>query len=449
MPWRPVLLFLVLLSALAALPGDPAGPFDPRTGARADGFVLEMPAAAAAIEPFSSVFHALAGAPDYRLAAVSTLVWVALFPLFLVRPARRALAVCASAIGLFACYVLFCALVPLPGWRVRAKAPGAVIADLQTHTLASHDGIVSIEDNLELHAARGCDVVAVTEHEDSSGSDEAMELAEKAPELPAVLPGVELREKGGGYLLGLGTTLSRERIEPEDLRDPTRFAAFVRRPTERFPDGGAALALAWKLGDADVGRLVSAGVDGFEIANFGHPVIPPPVRDALLRAQAAHGLPLVSSSDWHGWSGAWRTWTAFRVPPGTPKREFADAVLGILRERRAQDVLPLTAGRLGEPSLFRVAFAPFIETVRYARELSWERVLSWWAWAGLLLCAGKALSRRTLLVTLSFVLAAGLLASGGSLLASAASGFAFRTGCWACAAGVILAVIGGLHAKRS
>ncbi|MFA5138014.1 MAG: hypothetical protein WC728_02185 [Elusimicrobiota bacterium] len=469
MPWKAVLLFLVLLSALAALPGDPAGPFDPRSGARADGFVLEMPATASAIEPFAAPFHALAGAPDYRLAAVSTLVWVALFPLFVVRPTRRALAACGWAIGLFACYVLFCALVPLPSWRLRAKAPGTVIADLQTHTLASHDGIVSAEDNLELHAARGCDVVAVTEHDDSSGSYEALDLAEAAPGLPAVLPGVELRERGGGYLLGLGTTLSRKRIEPEDLRDARKFVAAARRPNERFPDGGAVLALSWKLKGPDVSRLVSAGVDGFEIANFGHPVPNPDAEAAMLLAQSKHGLHLVSSSDWHGWSGAWRTWTAFRVPPGTPKREFADVVLEILRERRTQDVLPLTAGRLGQQPLLRTAFAPVIEAVRYARELSWERVLSWWIWAGLLLAARRALLRvrlrpgRVGLIVLLAVLGTGLVIAGASLLLSFASGetstaFPARIGAWgaaagsmACMAGAVLSYLecGGPHAKRT
>ncbi len=412
---------LVLLTILAALPFAPEGPFDARTYERAEGVRLEFPAWGALIEPLAAVGHAVAGAPDLRVAGFSTLAWAFFLggAVTLVLGLRRrsaavglrALGGAAAAGGVFLLYVGFVMLLPMSGWRLVADDPELVLADLHTHTFRSHDGVASARENLERHRAWGCDVVALTEHGDEQSpvprsSIEAARLALEDDSLPGVIPGVEFRDSEGRFLLRLGP----------------------------FPPGGelaprVVLALAWRLDEGDVRRLAAFDIDGFEIANSGHPDVPEDVRRAILEEAEERGLVLVASSDYHGWGGFSRTWTAVRVP-GVSRASAgkAAAVLAALKGRRAKDVLPVVAGYLGPPSAARAVFAPFVEAVRYAMELSPLRVVMWWVWAGIICAAAGGLRRvglrpgRCLLSLVLLVLGGGLVYEGAQLLGAWAAG---------------------------
>jgi hypothetical protein len=457
---------LVVLTTLAAVQGNPAGPLDARTGEWAEGFTLEFPASGAFVEPLASLGHALAGAPDWQVAAKSTLVWAALLSAGVClalearrRPRRRTLVVAlraagAAAVGagVFVVYVAFCLAVRLPSWRLVAESSDLIVADLQTHTFGSHDGLIDTRSNLEWHAARGCDVVAVTEHDDPRGAVEARALAESAPDLPAVIPGAEVWWTDA-FLLALN--FERGPSLPWRCRREDFIGAIHRG------HGGAVLALAWRVAPDGAHRLAEEGVDGFEIANLGHPDMPEEVRGAILDEAERRGLVLVSSSDWHGWGGFWRTWTAVRASGAASmsRRERAEAVVRALRERRAGDVIPLVAGRVGPPSTARAVFAPFAELVRYARELSGWRVLGWWFWAVVLLAAAEGLAAlrlhrgRVFLAAFLAVLGAGMIGRGAILVAAWARGAtstafpaevgakALALGAAALAAGVVIALL--------
>jgi hypothetical protein len=455
--WVAALKWLVVLTVLAALPIDPEGPLDARTHERADDFHLEFPIAGAAVEPFAAPGHAIAGAPDVRVAAISTLVWVLMVAAgvtILVElrraPGRawwaaalRTFAGGGAAAGVFLVYCAFAVLVRFPSWRLEHDDPDVVVADLQTHTFGSHDGVVSARDNLEWHRARGFDVVAVTEHDDATGSIEARKLADFfADDLPAVIPGVEMRSGEGAYLLALG--LDPE-IGPKVLRAREDLVSESVHTLHR----GAVVALAWKLDADDARRLAGAGVDGFEIANAGHPDLPDRTRKAVLDVARGRGLVLVASSDWHGWGGFWRTWTAVRVEGAAklPPSGKAASVLAALRERRTGDVIPLVAGHVGPPGVARAILSPAVEALRYAAELSWPRVASWWVWTALAALATAGLRRaglrpgRTLLGLLLLVLGAGLVWKGGALIWAKATGltatsFPRDVGLWAVGVGV-------------
>ena len=458
------LMGLVLLTLLAVLPGNPAGPYDARTNQRVEGFRLEFPTAGAIIEPFAAPSHVLSGALDYRVAILSALVWAFFLGGLCCtewksrpwrwreswRPVLKAVAAGVASAVIFAAYALFCLLVRMPGWSLVSETGDFIIADLQSHTFGSHDGIVSASENLALHRARGCDVVAVTEHNDTQGSAAAEELSRRDASLPAVIPGVELRERGIAYLLGLNVYVRREDVKDLDLRDPAKFAAYVHGyPSGKDEHGGAVLALSWRLTGNDVYRLTAAGVDGFEIANFGHPIVQDGARQAMLNLHREQGIALVSSSDWHGWGGAWRTWTAVKAPGKRQleRSERARAVLAALRGRDTQDIIPLVAGRFGVPTMLHSVLAPFTEAVRYARELSAVRVTFWWLWVALLFGATALMDRAqfrarwVLLASLLLVVGTGLTLSGAGLIRSWISGeasypFPARIGAWALALGI-------------
>src|SRR5262249_24803601 len=193
-----------------------------------------------------------------------------------------------------------------------------IVADLHSHTVASHDGIASRDENLAYHRARGYDVVAITEHFSGVWRSTPFPSANER-ERPETISGVEVGVSSfginRGFLLVLG-------IRPDvDLpygllnQDEGRLLEDRVKQFISAAHGvhAAVLALSYRLSPEDIERFSEAGIDGFEVANFGHPNMPEAVRIALLKVQKAHRIALVASTDWHGWGGFGRTWTLFKA----------------------------------------------------------------------------------------------------------------------------------------
>ena len=144
--------------------------------------------------------------------------------------------------------------------------------------------------------------------------------------------------------------------------------------------GGAVVALSYLLDPRDIDLFAAAGVDGFEVANFGHPEMTEDVREFLLKAQNTYRIALVASTDWHGWGRFGRTWTLFKTQGIASPRERSEQVIQLLRDRDPDRIVSVVSQAIGRPSPLRSIFAPFVETIRYATELSPMRVASWWLW---------------------------------------------------------------------
>ncbi|KAB2637877.1 MAG: hypothetical protein DVB25_09105, partial [Verrucomicrobia bacterium] len=69
---------LLALTLCAVLPIHPQGPFDARDFTRLSGMRLESSVIGALIEPWTAPFHILAGAPDFRLAGLASVIWLIL-----------------------------------------------------------------------------------------------------------------------------------------------------------------------------------------------------------------------------------------------------------------------------------------------------------------------------------------------------------------------------------
>lgn len=398
-----VLASLLLLSVLALLPWDPLGPFDARDYSLLPDMRIDYPSAAAVLEPLIAPGHILMGAPDFRLAFISTAVWLAVLAAVWGwlrggawwRRLLRASGWAISAVWCLAAYLLFVSHVHFPGWRLVTSNPDSVVADLQSHTLGSHDGLVRAPVNLSWHDARGYDVTAITEHDDPGGSFYTQRLAaQNFPHL-GVIAGAEVGSEYGGFLLAMG--LQEGLAIPSFWDDRTDYARrFI--DTVHNDHGGAVISMAWRLDAAAVRQLAASGVDAFEITNNGHPDIPAEVRANMLELARTGQVVLVSSTDWHGWGGFSRTWTVFDIPgaSGMDAQQRAAAVVRLLRERNGAAITPVVAGYLGPPSTLRLILTPAVELMRYAAELSAPRVIAWWLWSGVLLLGGYQLARRGL-----------------------------------------------------
>ena len=432
---RGVLILLGVLTVAALLPWNPLGPFDARDYAALPDMQLHYPLVASLLEPLVAPGQALMGAPDFRLAFGATAVWLgvaaALWALWRGGPwwrrLLRAPALAFSAMWCLAAYLLFVSHVHFPGWRLSVDDPDAVIADLQSHTLGSHDGLVRAPYNLRWHLARGYDVAAITEHDDPRGSFYTQHVAKQEFPQIGVIPGAEVGSEYGGFLLGLG--LKEDKMIPNFWEDRSDYARrFIDTVHNRHQ--GAVVSMAWHLSADHVRTLAAAGVDGFEIANNGHPDIPQPVREAMLELGRAGKVVLVADTDWHGWGGFNRTWNVFHIPGAVQmnSQQRADAVVATLRARNGTAVTPVVAGYLGPPSTLRLIFTPLAELVRYGAELSLPRLAAWWLWGGLLIAATPWLLRRgvrplrVVLIGWLAVVGAGLLWRGVQIYFTAPQG---------------------------
>ncbi len=400
---RVVLLLLLVLSVAALSPWHPAGPFDPRTYARLAHMQLAYPLSSILWEPLTAPGNAIVGAPDFRVAFAVTAFWLGVAAaIWAWRRGgvwwRRGLRTTGWAVFAPWCliaYMLFISNIHFPGWRLNPHDPDTVIADLHSRTLGTQDASVLGLFKLGWSLARGFNVVAVTAHDDPHGSFSAQQAAAREFPQLGVIPGVEVPDTDGDYLLGLGLKpgVQIPRFSSDRLDYARRFAAAIHDQHH-----GAVISLGWHLDIDAVHRLAAAGVDGFEIANNIHPDTPKDVRAAILDVAQKDRLALVASSDWHRWGGAVRAWTLFHIPGAaamTPQQR-ADAVVAALRNHDAAAVTPVVAGYIGEPSIARIVFAPFVEAVRYGAELSFPRLLGWWVWGGLSIAAAAALERRGL-----------------------------------------------------
>jgi len=415
------LSFLGFITLFALLPWQPQGPFDARDWSLIEGLSLTMPWWVIFIEPFAAFGQIIAGSADFRLTALAFAFWsgVSSWCLVFFRHGvvwRRF--VSASMVSLFVMWcvctlILLFSFVHFPGWQLQNDDVQWLAADLQTHTIGSHDGFVRVDENLRWHEQRGYDVISVTEHNDPQGSFYAKKLAHSTDRL-VVISGIEVANEFNGFLLGLGlnSKLPVKVWQRGEKKFSRRFSQEISQQ-----HGGAVISLAWRLSPEDVETLVNDGVHAFEIMNAGHPNIPDSVRNEMLRMEREGRIRLVSSSDWHGWSGASRTWTLFRVPDAEKMshQERAEAIVKLLREGSSSDVIPIVAGYQGDVSLLHTVFSPLVETARYAAELSPLRLLSWWLWAiviGLLAHGFKAYQ----LAPLPAFTSIGLLSVGAVLL---------------------------------
>jgi hypothetical protein len=190
--------------------------------------------------------------------------------------------------------------------------------------------------------------------------------------------------------------------------------------------------------------LTDLGVDGFEIANRGHPELDPAMRAALRSANNA-GLPLIASSDFHGWGTIMDTWTVIRRKDNRTSPEAA--VLSALREHRPEDIIPVSAHPMGAMSFGSAIVAPFYTAVQYGRNLTLPGLISWWSWVAIITLISWWLGRNAwrpgmvLLATVELIVGGNLIAHGTTLISRWWQGITF--GAFVGEIGAMLCLLGG------
>ncbi len=263
-------------------------------------------------------YNIISGAPSVKFAVISSVIWIIILcylltfyddpgktPVikkisFFVRFSKKKrheklesfLLLCVVCVIILTGYSIFCLYVRLPGWRLTPDTDDYLLVDLHNHTDKSHDGVISAYDNLSWHYKHGYDIVVISEHNNTMGSDKADEIARQNTFLPLVLRGIEVCSDISGtkdaFMVGIGDfpALDKKKITRLKLnKQAGKFIDYIKNSDDgRSNAKGVVIALAYKLTPADILILVKEGVDGFEIANYGHPEIPAKVRRAVLNA---------------------------------------------------------------------------------------------------------------------------------------------------------------------
>ena len=218
------------------------------------------------------------------------------------------------------------ALVPRPMVALRSANPADVLVDFHSHTHRSHDGRwgFDVESNRAWHGAAGFNAVYVTDHQTMEGWQV---LADRGALQPAgnrvreaslagtgavsstaiILPGIETVVPGAHLnLLGVSSASAPLFRHARDLDT----AAFAMAPSAGRPL--VLLTLPFDLGRSP-GR--APRIDAIEISNgsprgLGFARL---YRTRILSLADSLRVPVVASSNNHGWGATAVGWTALRL----------------------------------------------------------------------------------------------------------------------------------------
>ena len=433
--------------------GSAIHPVDARNGEQLMYMHLEYPLLNYVAEPFTVLWKVMSHAADFHVAMISYLLWGILVAVILTWLHSKNVLITlrtAMAVGsVIILYDVFMLMMPPTALRLVLDEPGMVIADLHSHSYYSHDSFLEPGENLKIHKDAGFDVVAITDHYNTEGENVEPRLNYIGS--TSVLKGVETHDSQDAYLIAVG----QKGIEPlsRPLESDVQTREWIRKVHEQH--NGVVIAMYINIHPDDIARLMSLGVDAFEISNRGHPGLSRRMRAALNQVNVS-GVPLVASSDLHGWGIDIDTWTVFRYAAASSSPE--NAVLSAIRERRFDDIIPVSSHILGEMTLMDAIVAPFRNLFQYWRELSLSGLLSWWIWAGGLYLTGRIIESRNRLprriIFALFLITCGsiLLYRGFEVMTLSDIGmgsikFNNETGMFVCAIGV-LSMMAGMFVRR-
>lgn len=207
------------------------------------------------------------------------------------------------------------ALLPRPTAGLRSDNANMAIVDFHSHTDASPDGRMSVEDNRAWHEQNGFNVAFITDHRTVAGAERAMAANPRtAGEGTVLLQSIEVSWSGEHVSIpgaqrsysGLLTQNMRD-VDPDALQLGSLIAN--REPI-----------VVWNH-PRDLSRLKPAsgpgmaGIRAIEVVN-GSPANMNdvhPNRDRIIALARDSNIALVAGSDNHGWGRATPGWTLMRV----------------------------------------------------------------------------------------------------------------------------------------
>ncbi|GEM_PF-3022038 len=226
--------------------------------------------------------------------------------------------------SLFIFYILF---FPLPKVKPLVNKEEILVVDFHSHTLYSHDGLVSPEENLRWHLTSGFNALAITDHGEIKGALLTQKIAKENYPQMLVIPGEEINDNQGNQLLLLG--LSERISSPGSSTEEIVKLAHQK-------GGVVIVAHIWDKKGSDWDFLVKAGVDGFEVKGRTKQPLSRETEKRLIDFCQKNGLVMIAGTNWHGWGQTNNLWTLVKLANGTKlsHEEKLKIILGLFREKK-------------------------------------------------------------------------------------------------------------------
>jgi len=306
----------------------------------------------------------------------------------------HAFALAAFVVGLIATYA-GAVLLPRPAASLETDNTNILRVDFHSHTDASHDGRMSVEDNRAWHRQQGFDAAYVTDHGTVAGAERGVAANPRtAGEGTVLLQSIEVSWTGEHVSIpnaqrvysGLLTSNMRD-MDPDALRlgsvIPTREPVVI-----------------WHH-PRDLSRLEAAegpgtpGIRAIEIVN-GSPANMEkvhPKREQIIALAREKNIALVTGSDNHGWGRTAPGWTLLRVYNWRSMTPDAVAVQIEAMIRAGGFASTRVVERRVASSTSRLWASVFTVPARMLTTLSTDERVAWIAWTWLV-TSGMWLWRR-------------------------------------------------------
>ncbi len=302
---------LILTAILAAAQFFRTNPLIDVAGAPLPNVHLAYTIGHVVFAPFALLADYLNGGSVFDLKAFSALALL-VFVLFRLAARRqdrsrffRELRATALFVVLFGAFIWWGARWSRPIPRLVAADSSLLIFDTHSHTAASHDGRpgFSLAANAAWHARAGFDVAFITDHNVFDADKPA-----------TLLDGEEL-SLSGLHLVVLGNHALIRNTPWDRSFDST--LALIRRLHGDSVYMIASLPEYWKnhWGE-DIGKLVAAGVEGFEVWTTSPKAMefPEDLRRSVIARARGDSLGLLGATDMHGLGYAATVWNVIGLP---------------------------------------------------------------------------------------------------------------------------------------
>jgi hypothetical protein len=353
----------------------------------------------------------------------------------------RGILVIAVSLILFILYSIF---VPLPQYRITSRNPDEVFLDLHSHTIYSHDGIVTPQRSFLWHINYGFDGWSTTEHDWIGNAPSIQrEIILNKSLAATVIPGEEVNfKKVHLNLLGI-----REDVDTKRYKNIADLIENVHL------QGGAVVVphyWAETQSPSFMKDLAEAGVDGFEIAGNASIPLTYEKQQEIIALCRDEGLVMLSGTNWHGWRNFCTVWTGFKVEGWAQMsiEERERVVIEALRNRETSRFRVIGYRQRFPASIVHYIFEPFLGFFFYFTSTGIWQILSWLFWVVVIFFIIRSIKNKRLIaislwsaISLLLVIKSGLVlntwrtvADVNNILPDVAKGLLFMAVVTACLA---------------
>ncbi|MCM8760423.1 MAG: phosphatase PAP2 family protein, partial [Candidatus Omnitrophica bacterium] len=259
--------------------------------------------------------------------------------------------------------IIYGIFLPIQIYKLVPKNYDAVLLDLHSHTIYSHDGIVPPWYNLQWHKNYGFLCWAITDHKNGGVAPILQEDIIKRNNLPvAVIPAQEICFKGI-YLNLLGI---ENDVNPKEFNNLKNLV-----DTVHSYGGVVIVPHIWAKNKRRISleEIADAGVDGFEIVGISSVPLTHKKQREIIELCRRKGLVMVGGTNWHGWNNLCNVWTLFKVDNWTnlTLEERRDIVVEAIKKKQ-RDRFRVIIYQYGYTPK-NIIYTPFISVYSYISSL--------------------------------------------------------------------------------